>query len=345
MTGETSTTVPGVPPEVEGRQVVAATWLGGGRNSAVYLITLEDGDRRALKRYFGKTMDGRSRMEVEFSALRFLWDNGFRNVPRPVMADSEGNQAVYGYIEGEAIGQDKLTAGRIDELVGFAARLKQISGADGGRELFPASEACFSLRAVMESVRRRYDALENIPVDSQPHDDLKKFLGGVFKPSFDEMEKWVTDNGGLAMDEELGVAYRTLSQSDFGFHNTVLGKEGQLVFVDFEYFGWDDPAKMICDFLLSPAMTLTEALKRRFLDGAMNVFGNDGNLPVRVRYYYPLFGLKWAMIMLNDFLPGRALRQAANGADAENIRRAQLRKAERMTGEITKNYANFYCGA
>ena len=48
---------------------------------------------------------------------------------------------------------------------------------------------------------------------------------------------------GVSWEQELLEQYRTLSPSDFGFHNALRTPAGTMVFLDFEYFGWDDPAK------------------------------------------------------------------------------------------------------
>ena len=48
---------------------------------------------------------------------------------------------------------------------------------------------------------------------------------------------------GLSMSAALPKETRCLSPSDFGFHNALLEATGKLRFVDFEYAGWDDPAK------------------------------------------------------------------------------------------------------
>ena len=42
-----------------------------------------------------------------------------------------------------------------------------------------------------------------------------------------------------------------ISASDFGLHNAIMTERG-IVFFDFEFAGWDDPAKAIVDFLLQP---------------------------------------------------------------------------------------------
>jgi len=55
---------------------------------------------------------------------------------------------------------------------------------------------------------------------------------------------------------------RILSPSDFGLHNTISEKK-KLYFLDFEYFGWDDPIKLICDFFWHPGNNMSKKLKNR----------------------------------------------------------------------------------
>ena len=100
-------------------------------------------------------------------------------------------------------------------------------------------------------------------------------------------------------------AARTLSPSDFGFHNAIRRAGGGLAFVDFEYFGWDDPAKTIADYLLHPAMALGDALKRRFADQVQAAFGELPGSPRARAWCIHGLGLKWALILVNDFLPER----------------------------------------
>ena len=106
---------------------------------------------------------------------------------------------------------------------------------------------------------------------------------------------------------------RTLSPSDFGFHNALKRPDGQIVFLDFEHFGWDDPAKMIADFLLHPHpdMAIGKSLKRRFIRRMLQCFEDQADLLQRVEIVYPLFGLKWCMIILNPFSPQSAPQECA----------------------------------
>ena len=89
--------------------------------------------------------------------------------------------------------------------------------------------------------------------------DLAQFLQQEFIPFRKTAEEWCRDfchSHGFDPSNEIPTNARTLSPSDFGFHNTLRRPDGELAFLDFEYFGWDDPAKTITDFLLHPGMQL-----------------------------------------------------------------------------------------
>jgi hypothetical protein len=149
---------------------------------------------------------------------------------------------------------------------------------------------------------------------------------------------------GMSFADELDWSRRTLSPSDFGFHNALRQPDGRIIFLDFEYFGWDDPAKMIADFLLHPAMALSAELNRIFALAIFRRFADWPDLVRRVESVYPLFGLKWCMIMLNEFLPESYLRrQFAAGApeDRSALQRQQLDKARQMLRRIRQEYQCF----
>ena len=55
-------------------------------------------------------------------------------------------------------------------------------------------------------------------------------------------------------------------------------------------------------------------------------------LAERARIVYPLFGLKWCLILLNDFLPDRATTASADA------RAAQLQKAGALVDRIGREY-------
>jgi len=110
---------------------------------------------------------------------------------------------------------------------------------------------------------------------------------------------------GLDFDVELAQEWRSLVPSDFGFHNCLRRSDATLVFVDFEYFGWDDPVKLTADILLHPGRTLALPQRGRFRHAALQLYGSDPGFTSRFDAYLPLFGLRWVLIVLNEFVPAR----------------------------------------
>ena len=101
---------------------------------------------------------------------------------------------------------------------------------------------------------------------------------------------------------------------------------------------------MIADFLLHPAQTLTEEIKRRFVHGILNIFAADHDLVARLDHVYPLVGLKWCMIMLNEFVPGDLARRefAAHAPiDAAKKKSDQLAKSRAMLAKIMTENNSF----
>ena len=48
-----------------------------------------------------------------------------------------------------------------------------------------------------------------------------------------------------------------ISPSDVGIHNMLINKSGLISFIDFEYSGLDDIAKLACDMILQPNSLLS----------------------------------------------------------------------------------------
>jgi hypothetical protein len=119
---------------------------------------------------------------------------------------------------------------------------------------------------------------------------------------------------GLDFDTVLQQEKRSLVPSDFGFHNSLRRPDGTLAFFDFEYFGWDDPVKLTADVLLHPGTPLMLPRRQQFRHAAECLYGRDATFRLRLDALYPLFGLRWALIVLNEFLPDRWRRRVMAGA-------------------------------
>jgi hypothetical protein len=131
---------------------------------------------------------------------------------------------------------------------------------------------------------------------------------------------------------------QTLSSSDFGFHNCVKASDGSLTFLDFDYFGWDDPVKLTADFIWHPGMSLNSDLKERWKQAMLKLHSGDPYFEQRLIASMPLYGMRWALIVLNEFFPELAQkRRDADGSgqyDLEERQKIQLRKAKRYCEQV-----------
>lgn len=312
--------------------------IKGGRNSRVYRVTAQGRDY-ALKEYFQPAGDERDRMRTEFGALALMRSAGIVAVPDAVELVAEHHCAFYEWIDGARILSDDATDSDIDEAVSFLAELRGLASSSGHSWRKAASEARYSVADVIGNVEQRLRALDRAPAAADAQSPFSAFLSGRLRPvaaSVIARARADAERSGQ-YDRELPEADRTLSPSDFGFHNALRRPRGGLAFVDFEYFGWDDPAKTISDFVLHPAMSLSVEHKRRFARAALDAMRDVPRLPERLEMVYPLFGLKWVLIILNEFLPEHlARRDFAGLLDGRNdeLLDAQLTKAAALLTDI-----------
>jgi len=321
--------------------------LSGGLNSQVYKLTGPDGEAYAGKVYFRHSRDTRDRLSVEFDSLSFLIKNGIDSVPRPVSVDRENGIAVYQYIDGRRLDTQRINDEYLDSAVNFLVRLKKLRARSGSKHLPLASEAFFSLAGIIENLNQRSTRLKAVKKKGDAYDSLSRFLEEDFFSAFKQITLWARSRlsaPNIDIYSELPQTERTLSPSDFGFHNALMMKTGEIVWLDFEYFGWDDPAKTICDLLLHPAMDLDREPKRRLARGILSGFSEIEDLPWRLETLYPLFGLKWCLILLNEFLEEEFDRRgfaAKETLDRSETQWRQLGKAQGMLEKVLSQYENF----
>jgi hypothetical protein len=304
----------------------------------------------AAKFYFQHTPADHSRLQREYSGLQFLVENHIQYLPHPIIADKEKGCAIYEYIAADKLSVGEIDEACIDQVAEFVQVLSDISLRSVNSYLYMASDACFSLVAVVDNIYQRMDRLSNLPTADEAHIQLQRFLAKEFAPCLrdiirennDRQKKWsISPNAELALEE------RILSPSDFGFHNILRRSDGRLVFLDFEHFGWDDPAKLISDFLLHPheLMALQEPLKRYFVKKIiLNFSGSVDSLVKRLEMVYPLYALKWCMILLNEFVPVDWSRRVFSNSpvvDKSAVQIKQLEKARQMLAKSRNASASF----
>ena len=310
-------------------QIEIVTQLRGHGNSRIYRILTNSGVVYALKSYPDLCIDPRPRLRNEVRACKLL--EHLRLTPRSVSYDEELNFALFEWIDGEV--PCTIETSYINQALSFVKKLEELS--DGiSNDVPEASEACLSGIQLLSQVRGRIQRFESI-------DDvvLQEFIENTIKPLWAEIHDWFLSKWPVnSLDDELAQSKQMLSPSDFGFHNSLLRTDGSLRFIDLEYFGRDDPVKLISDFVWHPAMNLKVSHKIEWIEGMFTIFNQDAELPARFCAAWPLYGLRWALIMLNEFhIDGWQKRLHAMpelGHSRKEIQQQQLYKAAEVCRHI-----------
>lgn len=286
---------------------IARQWLhgplrlvasGGGGNSRVHHLATDHGDY-ALKLYPPMGQNGWDRQGTEHATVAFMQEQGITGIPRLVAWDREHRATLFHWLSATPVAV--VDQGVAQQMLAFLKQLQTLEKLPGARLLPPASDACLTPMAARKQFDRRFRHLLENGHGAGLHPFLTEALAPVAQPLLAGAARQL----GKGWEEPLSPELAMLSPSDFGAHNALRGTDGRLVFVDFEYFGWDDPIKLTCDLLWHPAMDLAPAVADGLRRGIATLRGGDRGFAQRLAALYPVFGLIWCLILLNPFLPGR----------------------------------------
>jgi len=293
-----------------GDAVAVSRLVTGGRNSRIWRV--ESGDRAfALKQYPSRHDDPRDRLATEVGALRLMERCRIDTVPRVLGVDGERGYALLSWIDGGDVAD--IGDADIDAAVGFLAALHALRTTPWAAEQPPAAEACLCGAEIERQITGRLTRLRAVAGrESELIDFIENSIAARLAAEVAQARRAMAA-AGLAFDVDLPQEWRSLVPSDFGFHNSLRRPDGSLAFVDFEYFGWDDPVKLTADILLHPGRPLASPQRRRFREAAQRLYGGDPAFVPRLSAYLPLFGLRWVLILLNEFIPERWQRRVEAG--------------------------------
>jgi hypothetical protein len=299
-----------IAADLAGRAVSRMDQLGGGRNSRVFRVETANA-LYALKLYPSPAEDARDRLGVETAALHWMAAHAFTMVPLVVATDRSRNAVLLSWADGDLV-RDGVGQSEIGQACDFLHRLHALRDTPAVPPDHLAAEACLSGAEIERQLRSRIDSLRSLEDKT-----LTGFLDSDALPALAirlENAHAAIAASGDVFEDDVPHARRSQVPSDFGFHNALRRSDGQLTFIDFEYFGWDDPAKLISDILLHPGTPIDDAARGLLHEGALRIYGDDPNFAARLQALLPLFGLRWALILLNEFRPERWQRRVMAGA-------------------------------
>ncbi len=306
--------------------------LEGGANNRVFKIESE-GPAMLLKSYFQHPEDSWDRLGTEYAFTWFAWKLGIHTVPQPIARDETGRIAIYEFIEGRSIEHGQVGEAEVRAALVFLQKLNnRIDSAPTG-QLPEASDACFSISNHVGSVQRRLDRLQSLTPAGDHGEEAVGFVRESLLPEWDmqmEQLRQAIAVEGFDPDQPVRHEERVLSPSDFGFHNAIRKKDGEIRFIDFEYAGWDDPVKVVCDFFSQPEIPVPMEFLAPFADGFFEGLPRRDYHHRRLEMLLRLYRLKWCCIILNEYLPLAAQRRSfSRNEECLGLhRKSQLDKAK-----------------
>lgn len=300
--------------------------LTGGRNNRAFLITTAAAPL-VLKLYHA---DSRDRLGAEFNFLTCAWQRGLRNIPQPLARDPAHHAALYSFLPGERLRADQVAPWHVDAALDFVVALN----AAGDAPLAPGAEACFTAQEHIATIEQRLARVDTIVLTDTASTAAVRFVADRLRPVWARVHARLVQylqQADISLDAPTAVC---LSPSDFGFHNALVDGP-RIGFLDFEYAGRDDPAKLVCDFFAQPELPAPPALFEPFVSRLVSSLHLTAQDAARCHALRAAYRIKWACILLNEFLPQDAARRAfAAAAPVTEHRTLQLARAEAQLAAI-----------
>jgi len=240
-----------------------------GGNSKVFCAKANE-KKWAIKSYPPYAPNQRDRLAAESIAYQFLNQYKINAVPTFKAVCESERWLIIDWIDGQL--PNTYSDHDIQQAIEFIRQVAALNHLPEAKELPSAAEACLSLDIIINQITKRLERLESF-AENEPL--LTAFLKNEFTPLFDQ--RCTEAIAGYLQHQidpkiNLSLNLQSLIPADFGFHNALRDQEGKLYFFDFDYFGWDDPVKLLADILWHPKMKLSVTQKQHFIDGIANVY-------------------------------------------------------------------------
>ena len=273
----------------------------------------------------------------EYQAVKLIRTLGYKNVPEPLGHHLSLGVGVYEWIPGAR--RREADEHAVEKVLEFLYFLSRQNVRAKFSTFSSASASVFSGQQLVEQIKERISEFECDGVVYGVQHFVRNSIAPVFQDTFLYARKnWSETSFTKKLDPE----NRVLSPSDLGAHNWLHGETDDIYFLDFEYFGWDDPAKLICDFLLHPGMELNNSSRLAWIHGVNGLYGRS--VLRRAEAMYGLLGVAWSLIVLNQFrkpvagLSSGKTEMVASGCEKLDV---QLTKARRILDNVSSSRAPF----
>lgn len=311
-------------------------------NNRLLHLRAQNGREVVAKVYY---RDDRQRLAREYGAVDLLRRRGFTSVPVPHLRSDEHHYAAYSCEPGATKPAADLADAELAALGHFAADLHCLTpdtstatsplttlgvfGAPG--VAFPPSvAACFSVAEQIDGIRRRLDRFCDFATSAEAYPQVRALYAEIdARGAVEELiDRAIAGLSAPELAVRLPLEGWRLNVGDFAPHNVITRPaghpDGPVCVVDFEYFGWDDPAALLAGFIAADgSLGLSPAQAATFLTSYDRAYSEAGMLSItrssRFARACTLTHVSWCAIHLSVMTPERVAnkRYASPSFDLE----------------------------
>jgi hypothetical protein len=311
--------------------------LSGGINNHVFLC-VTNSQNYVIKCFQPKLTGQSDRMQAEVEFLRYAYQVAPDRVPQLIDVDTVRRCVVLEHIDGSPYAEG--SAGTKEDILAAMDFLRLLNAdRDLARQMvkMEASEAFLSLREHVVNLRKRIATMGTGHLSTEFQQQASRLLHTLKHRTDLTEERLEAEIRAGLVEDYLDSEFLCVSPSDFGYHNAIQTPSG-VKFIDFEFAGWDDPAKTCIDFLLQPRNP-ANCRATEFLE----VFTKD-----RVQYLhnrcinlFPILELKWLCIILAVLYPERLsnIIETISEPRRDELIKTRLTKAEELMARSSNKKA------
>ena len=275
--------------------------LQGGINNRVFRCG-EAHNQWVIKGYAPLDTNQRNCMRAEVEFLRYAQLVAPGRTPELIEIDNERRCVVLEYINGKSYTEgESPSLDDQQEALSFFHELNTQKEAAKELITMDASEGFLRLTEHMDNIYWRIESMDvsHLPINLINTTDK---LINTLNQKAHHLEKYL--HALLVSGEVIDALDPNLccvSPSDFGFHNALKTPKG-IKFIDFEFAGWDDPAKAEADFFLQPKIPVNKNIIFLFSGWLKN---SNHEIKSRLNILSHLLHFKWICIILGVLNPNR----------------------------------------
>lgn len=251
-----------------------------GGNNRIFKLLTDTNEAFVYKEYF---IDDRNRMNREYNALEFLGGQNLSCIPHPIAKNIDQNCALYTFVEGDSENaDDPKTKDKFDQSVmttdSFTSFVDIIS---------------FRLNKFLKHIKSTEapNILTEFYNRVSPHKIINSRIANLKRQNT------------RLFHQQIQSVDKRLSSVDFGPHNMIFGKD-QVNFIDFEYFGWDDPVKIVPNLIFHEgSASISKSTKDEILHKYISSTKLQAQVVDRLSVSLSLASLDWLSILLWGLTP------------------------------------------